>query len=79
MQPIELKERFDLIKEHFSLEIQEKGEYTGIREFRKHLSAYTKNLPNSSSFRSKINTLESKIEVMSALDEYFNYQSTEMR
>ena len=50
----------------------EKGEYTGIREFRKHLAYYTKGLPNSSEFRCKINELESKEEVMTALDEYYN-------
>ena len=68
---IPLKEKFDLIKEHFLLEIKEKGEYTGVREFRKHLAAYTKNLSNSSSFRSRINTLESKEEVIKELEEYF--------
>ena len=69
---VSLEERFDVIKEHFLLELQEKGEYTGIREFRKHLAYYTKGLPNSSEFRCKINELESKEEVMTALDEYYN-------
>lgn len=73
MPDVALQEKFNIIKEHFLLEIEEKGEYTGVREFRKHLAAYTKNLPNSSYFRSKINNLESKEEVLSALDEYFNY------
>ena len=69
---VSLKDRFDLIKEHFLLELEEKGEYTGIREFRKHLAYYTKNLPNSSSFRSKINSLEDKEEIISILDDYYN-------
>ena len=69
---VSLEERFAVIKEHFLLELQEKGEYTGIREFRKHLAHYTKGLPNSSEFRCKINELESKEEVMTALDEYYN-------
>ena len=69
---VSLEERFAVIKEHFLLELQEKGEYTGIREFRKHLAYYTKGLPNSSEFRCKINELESKKEVMTALDEYYN-------
>ncbi len=71
MSDISVKERFNLIKEHLELEIKEKGEYTGIREFRKHLAYYTKSLPNSSTFRSKINVLESKEELMNALDQYF--------
>lgn len=66
-----IKERQEIIKEHLKLEIQEKGEYTGIREFRKHLAYYTKKLPNSSSFRNKINTLENKEEVIHAIDKYF--------
>ena len=66
-----LEEKLEIIKEHLSLELEEKGEYTGIREFRKHIAYYTKGLPNSSEFRSKINFLESKNEVISALDYYF--------
>ena len=65
------KEKFKVIKEHFLLEIQEKGEYTGVREFRKHMAYYTKGLPASSEFRNKINSLESKEEVLIALDTYF--------
>ena len=65
---VSLEERFAIIKEHFLLELQEKGEYTGIREFRKHLAYYTKGLPNSSEFRCKINELESREDVMKELE-----------
>ena len=68
---VSIKEKLKIIKEHFLLELQEKGEYTGIREFRKHLAYYTKNLPNSSAFRSKINNLESEEEVINNLEEFF--------
>ena len=68
---VSIEEKLKIIKEHFFLEIKEKGEYTGIREFRKHLAYYTKNLPNSSVFRSKINTLESKEKVLESLDGFF--------
>ena len=71
MPDVSLTDRFELIKNHFLLEIQEKGEYTGIREFRKHLAYYTKNLPNSSVFRSKINILESKEDILKELDDFF--------
>ena len=70
---VSLEERLKIIKEHFLLELKEKGEYTGIREFRKHLAYYTKGLPNSSEFRSKINELESKNEVLKSLEEYYEY------
>ena len=51
MPDVLLKERLKIIKEHFLLELEEKGDYTGIREFRKHLAYYTKGLANSSEFR----------------------------
>lgn len=71
LPPVSLQDKFDLIKQHFLLEVQEKGEYTGIREFRKHLAYYTKGLADSSKFRDKINSLETKKEVLDELDNYF--------
>ena len=67
---VSLEEKFKIIKEHFLLEIEEKGEYTGIREFRKHLAFYSKGLPNSSEFRSKINKIENKEGVMDELEKF---------
>lgn len=66
------KERLDTILEHLDLEIQEKGEYVAIREMRKHISGYTKNLPNSSEFRQKMNTIEDKEELINFITEYIN-------
>ena len=68
---VSIEERLKIIKEHFLLEIEEKGEYTGIREFRKHLAFYSKGLSNASEFRSKINTLNSKDEVLLCIEEFF--------
>ena len=68
---VSLEEKFKIIKEHFLLELQEKGEYTGIREFRKHLAFYTKGLPNSSEFRSIINSLENKDMLLDELENFF--------
>ena len=67
-----LNEKLDLIKEHFDLLLEEKGEYTAVREFRKHIAYYTKSMPNSSAFRSKINTLETKEEVINSLNDFFS-------
>lgn len=64
-------EKLDVIKEHLTLEMQEKGELTGIKEFRKHLSAYTKNMPNSSEFRGKINKIEDKNNLIDMIEDYF--------
>ena len=71
MPDVSLEERFAIIKQHFLLEIAEKGEYTGIREFRKHLAYYSKGLSNASEFRNKINGLESKEEVIDELEKFF--------
>ena len=68
---IEAFQKLEIVKEHLELEIQEKGEIVGIKEFRKHLAAYSKNLPESSSFRSKINEIDTKDELIKALDEFF--------
>ena len=76
---INLKEKLKIIENHFQLLIEEKGEYTAVREFRKHLSFYTKSLPNSSTFRCKINSLESAKEVLSEIDEYFKYVEIKLR
>lgn len=65
------KELLEVMIKHISLEVEEKGEYTGIREMRKHLAYYTKGLKNSSVIRSKINTIEHKEELVHALTEYF--------
>ena len=65
------KEKLEIIKEHIELAIAEKGEYVGVREMRKHICWYLKNLKDSSKVRQVINQLESKDEVIQTLEEYF--------
>ena len=52
-------EKLKIIKEHI------------VREMRKHICWYLKNLPNSSQVRQTINMLESKDEVITTLEQYF--------
>ena len=66
------QQKLNIIKEHIELEIKEKGEYVGVREMRKHICWYLKNLKDSSKVRQIINQLESKDEVIRTLEEYFN-------
>ena len=66
------KEILETILNHIDLEVKEKGEYTGIREMRKHICYYLKGLPGASSVRDKINHLESKEEVQKELVDYFS-------
>ena len=61
----------ETILKHIELEIKEKGEYTGIREMRKHISYYLKGLPGASTVRDKINHLDSKQEVEKEIKEFF--------
>ena len=64
-------EILQVILKHIELEIQEKGEYTGIREMRKHICYYLKGLPNASEVRDSINHMETEKEVKNTLLEYF--------
>lgn len=66
------QEKLDVVKKHLELLIKEKGEIVAIKEFRKHIAAYTKYMPNSSSFRVKINSLETKKEVEEELINYYS-------
>ena len=70
-QEITNAKKLEIILEHLNLEIEEKGEYTGIREMRKHISWYIKNLKDSSRMRDKINRIESRSELEACLKEYF--------
>ena len=65
------KEKLDIIKEHLNLEIEKKGELVAIREMRKHISAYTKNLKDSSKFRVEMNKIEDKEKLINLLEDYF--------
>lgn len=48
----------NMILRHGRLQVQYKGEYSGIREMRKHLAWYTVGLPHSSAFRNDVNLVE---------------------
>ena len=63
-------ERLNIIKEHIDLAVEEKGEIA-IKELRKHIAWYTKNLKNSSEFRYSINMIETKEQLIKTLNEYF--------
>lgn len=70
MQEPSNDEKLQVIKKHIDLAVEEKGEIA-IKELRKHIAWYTKNLKNSSEFRNAINTIETKDELVNTIDEYF--------
>ena len=64
------EEKLKIIKKHIQLAVEEKGEIA-IKELRKHIAWYTKNLKNSSEFRNLVNQIETKAELINQLEEYF--------
>ncbi len=64
------KDILDAILKQYKMEIQNKGEYTAIREMRKHICWYIKGLPGNSDIKNKINTCENVEEVFMILKEY---------
>ena len=65
------EEKLETIIEHINLEIEEKGEIVGIKEMRKHLAHYVRNTKEASLIRQKINCIETKVELIDCLNEYF--------
>ncbi len=63
-----VSERITVAKEHLTMLIADKGEYTGIREARKHLAWYLKGMRSATTARVDINHSESADEVISILD-----------
>lgn len=53
-----MEEKKKMILRHAALQLEIKGEYTGVREMRKHLSWYTAGLPNSARLRGQVNLAE---------------------
>ena len=48
-----------MILRHAKMQLEYKGEYTGIREMRKHVSWYTAGMPDSARLRRTVNMVES--------------------
>lgn len=67
---IEFQEVADMIIRHCRMVIDYKGEYTGIREMRKHISWYISGFPGAAKFRSRINQIETADDLELILGEY---------
>lgn len=65
------EEKLRVIKKQIQLELDNKPEVTAIREMRKHIAWYTKNMPNSSEFRCEINKIEDKEQLVKIVKDYF--------
>lgn len=65
------REKRELILRHAALQLEYKGEYTGVREMRKHLAWYTVGMPRSARFRQMINTMETMDELIAGVEQIF--------
>ncbi len=64
-------EKREVILRHAALQQEFKGEYTAIREMRKHLAWYTYGMPHSAKFRGMINSMETMDQLLQGVDEIF--------
>lgn len=72
-----LPEVLSMIRRHARMMVEFKGEYTGIREMRKHLAWYTAGYPGSSRLRGRVNEMETLEDLIRLLQEYEDYYCSE--
>ena len=69
---IPAKPSYDEVREmmlrHARMQLECKGEYTGIREMRKHVAWYTAGYPNSAKLRAKMNEVESYEQLRACIE-----------
>ena len=68
---IDLKEKKDIILNHFELNIEHYGQEIGIKTFRKHLGWYSRSLVNSNEFRFKINKCLDETKLKRLINDFF--------
>lgn len=61
----------EMILKHAKMNIEYKGEYTGIREMRKHAAWYTQGLKNSAKFRDRLSHIESYDELCDIVEKAY--------
>ena len=65
------EEKRRMVLEHAELMCQWKGEYTAVREMRKHLAWYTAGMPHSARFRGEINSMNTMEELRAGVETIF--------
>ena len=68
-----MQEMVEMMLRHAKMLIDYKGDYTGVREMRKHATWYTGGYRNSAKLRAKINEIESYEELKALFDEVLSY------
>ncbi len=70
LPPPALQERKAMILRHCRMLVEEKGEFMGIREMRKHVAWYTAGCPGSAALRRESNEMESMGQLEELLETY---------
>ncbi len=60
----------EMILRHANIAVEYKGEFTGMREMRKHVAWYTFGYPGSSTLRNKVSDIETYGDLERLLEEY---------
>ena len=68
-----MQEMVEMMLRHAKMLIDYKGDYTGVREMRKHATWYTGGYRNSAKLRAKINEIESYEELKALFDKVLSY------
>jgi nifR3 family TIM-barrel protein len=63
-----VSERIDMAKRHLNMEVEYRGEYTGIREMRKHIAWYIRGMKNAARIRDAVFRMETSDEIIDLLD-----------
>lgn len=67
-----LEDKLDVIRRHFSMLLEEKGEYAAVREMRKHVGWYMKGVKGSAEIRRKVNSIKEAQALYEALESLKN-------
>ncbi len=70
-EPPDSRMKKQMVLEHAELQIRLKGEYTAVREMRRHLAWYTAGMPHSARFRQMINSVESYRQLLEGVETIF--------
>lgn len=66
-----MQEIRETILRHADLQLTYKGEYTAVREMRKHVAWYTTGLPHSAELRRRVNEMETMEQLRDSIEQLF--------
>ena len=72
--PPDDREKREMVLRHARLQLEYKGEYTAVREMRRHLSWYTVGMPHSAKFRQMINAVDNMEQLVRSVDTIFGVE-----